>query len=115
MMPTFSYRSGEMEERSVHSCSRCGINFYPEHDQRICVNCRRPPGFKKALSTKLSFRENQVVNLVAQAKGNKEIAFLLHLAEGTVKEYMNRIFKKTGIGSRTELAVYAVTHPQGTL
>lgn len=63
----------------------------------------------KPLNPKLSFREKQVVGLVSQAKLNKEIAFELHLTEGTIKEYLNRIFRKLGITNRTELAVWALT------
>jgi DNA-binding NarL/FixJ family response regulator len=50
------------------------------------------------------------VDLVRQAKQNKEIAYRLHLSEGTVKEYLNRIFRKLGVSNRTELAVWALTH-----
>jgi DNA-binding NarL/FixJ family response regulator len=50
------------------------------------------------------------VDLVRQAKPNKEIAYQLHLSEGTVKEYLNRIFKKLRVSNRTELAVWAMTH-----
>jgi len=48
---------------------------------------------------------------VAQAKLNKEIAYELHLTEGTVKEYLNRIFRKVGVPNRTALAVWAMRHP----
>jgi two-component system, NarL family, nitrate/nitrite response regulator NarL len=65
---------------------------------------------KKPLSPKLSFREKQVVDLVSQAKLNKEIAHELHLTEGTIKEYLHRIFRKLGTANRTELAVWALTH-----
>jgi DNA-binding NarL/FixJ family response regulator len=51
------------------------------------------------------------VELIAQAKLNKEIAHELHLTEGTVKEYLNRIYKKVGLSNRTELAVWALTRP----
>jgi two-component system, NarL family, nitrate/nitrite response regulator NarL len=64
---------------------------------------------KKPLNPKLSFREKQVVDLVSQSKLNKEIAHELHLAEGTVKEYLHRIFRKLGTKNRTELAVFALT------
>jgi len=50
------------------------------------------------------------VELVSQAKPNKEIAYQLHLSEGTVKEYLNRIFRKLDVSNRTELAVWAMTH-----
>jgi DNA-binding NarL/FixJ family response regulator len=65
---------------------------------------------KTALNPDLSFRERQVVNLVCKAKQNKEIAYELHLTEGTIKEYLNRIFRKLGVSNRTELAVWAITH-----
>lgn len=45
------------------------------------------------------------MTLIRQAKANKEIAFELRLTEGTVKEYLYRIFRKQNVTSRTELAV----------
>jgi len=44
---------------------------------------------------------------------NKEIAYELHLTEGTVKEYLNRIFRKVGATNRTDLAVWAITTQGG--
>ena len=55
----------------------------------------------------MTLREKQIVELVAQARLNKEIAFELHLAEGTIKEYLNRIFRKLDVKNRTELAVWS--------
>ncbi len=49
-----------------------------------------------------------MVELVRQAKLNKEIAYSLHLTEGTVKEYLNRIFRKLSVKNRTELAIWAM-------
>ena len=58
---------------------------------------------------KISLREKQVIDLVCQGKLNKEIAFQLHLSEGTIKEYVHRIFVKVKVSNRTELAVWALT------
>ena len=91
----------------LRSCFRCGREFRCDAGNRICPSCRAPK-LKKPLNPKLSFRERQVVNLVSQAKLNKEIAFELHLTEGTIKEYLNRIFRKLGMTNRTELAVWAL-------
>jgi len=33
----------------------------------------------------------------------------LHLSEGTIKEYLNRIFRKISVKNRTELAIWALT------
>ena len=60
------------------------------------------------LARSLTFRERQIVQLVVEAMPNKEIADRLHLTEGTIKEYMNRILRKLEIKSRTALAVWAV-------
>jgi DNA-binding NarL/FixJ family response regulator len=46
---------------------------------------------------------------VAKGRLNKEIGFELGLAEGTVKEYMGRIFRKVGVSNRTELGVLVAT------
>jgi DNA-binding NarL/FixJ family response regulator len=56
----------------------------------------------------LTFREKQIAQLVCQAKLNKEIAFELHLTEGTIKEYLNRMFRKLELKNRTELAMWTV-------
>jgi DNA-binding CsgD family transcriptional regulator len=92
------------------SCFRCGATFRRDGGNRICASCRTPMHGRKPLSPKLSFREKQVVDLVSRAKLNKEIAHELHLTEGTIKEYLHRIFRKLGTASRTELAVWALTH-----
>jgi two-component system nitrate/nitrite response regulator NarP len=47
---------------------------------------------------------------VYQAKSNKEIASDLHLAEGTIKEYLHTIFRKLGVKNRTELALWMAHH-----
>lgn len=93
----------------VGNCFRCGKEFRRTEGSRICAPCRRPQPADKPLNPKLTFRERQVVNLVSRGKLNKEIAYELHLSEGTIKEYLNRIFRKIGTTNRTELAIWALT------
>ena len=52
--------------------------------------------------------QRQILEHLLAGKLNKEIAFELHLSEGTIKEYLNRIFRKVGVANRTQLAVWAV-------
>jgi DNA-binding NarL/FixJ family response regulator len=108
--------SAERIRLVLRSCFRCGSDFESESDGcvfRICPDCREmSKNQEKPLKPKLSFREMQVVKLVAQAESNKEIAYQLRLTEGTVKEYMWRIFRKTGASNRVALAVWFVKeHP----
>ncbi len=97
---------------AVRNCFRCGREFSALAGARICDNCRAPERGKPALNPKLSFREKQVIRLVCRAMLNKEIAYELHLTEGTVKEYINRIFSKTGAVNRTDLAVMATKNTE---
>ena len=94
----------------LKNCHRCGQEFRSDPKDRICSVCRRPKDREgKPLSQHLSFREKQIVDLICQARQNKEIAYQLHLSEGTIKEYLNRIFRKVSVKNRTELAVWSLT------
>lgn len=62
-------------------------------------------------SNLLSRREQDVMRLVAEGLGNREIAQSLELSEHTVKNYMFHIFDKLGISNRVELVLYAVSKP----
>jgi DNA-binding CsgD family transcriptional regulator len=90
----------------TRSCARCGARFCAFGREYSCPGCRKStaaPGPIK--DADLSFREQQIVSLVRLAKTNKEIAYELCLAEGTVKEYLYRIFRKLAVTNRTELAL----------
>ena len=92
------------------NCPRCGVEFCTVGDARVCPNCRKPKVHgRRPPSRTLSLREKQIVALILQAKANKEIAWELHLTEGTIKEYLNRTYRKLGLKNRTDLAVWALT------
>ena len=61
-------------------------------------------------SSLLTPREEQVVALVAEGLGNRQIARELNLSEHTIKKYLFRIFEKLGVSSRVELVLYAVNN-----
>lgn len=61
-------------------------------------------------SSLLTPREEQVVALVAEGLGNRDIARELNLSAHTVKKYLYRVFEKLGISSRVELVLYAVNN-----
>jgi DNA-binding NarL/FixJ family response regulator len=92
------------------TCFRCG-KLFSNDTARVCPECRKPRRQNRSVrTTALTFRERQVTALVSQAKLNKEIAFDLRLTEGTIKEYLNRIFRKLEVKNRTQLAMWAVRH-----
>ncbi len=53
----------------------------------------------------LTKREQEVTALIAKGLSNKGIANSLGLCEGTIKVYLNRIYRKVGAANRTCLAV----------
>ena len=52
----------------------------------------------------LSFREKQVLALVASGQTNAQIAAALYLAESTIKSHLSSAFDKLGVSSRSEAA-----------
>lgn len=62
-----------------------------------------PPTLREPLSE----RECQVLRQLAEGRSNKEIASVLQLAEGTVKNHLSNIFGKLGVLDRTQAALRA--------
>jgi len=57
------------------------------------------------LLEKLSPREKEITELVAQGMTNKEIAAKLFLSEGTIRNKVLTIMEKLEVGNRTQLSV----------
>jgi len=55
----------------------------------------------------LTKREREVLVLLAEGRGNREIAATLSLSEQTVRNYVNTLYKKVGVSSRAEAIVWA--------
>jgi DNA-binding NarL/FixJ family response regulator len=62
--------------------------------------------------TVLTQREAEVAHLVAEGLSNREIAIRLQLSEHTVKNYIFRIFDKTGVSNRVALVLYAFSQQE---
>jgi RNA polymerase sigma factor (sigma-70 family) len=58
----------------------------------------------------LSAREVEVLRLLAAGKSNQQIADELVISLNTVRRHVSNVFNKTGVGNRTEAAVYARDH-----
>jgi len=56
----------------------------------------------------MTSKEERILELIAEGKSNKDIARIVFLAEGTVKNYVSRIMEKLHARTRTELAVRAL-------
>lgn len=56
----------------------------------------------------LSPKEREVLRLVAGGLSNREIADVIHLAEGTVKNHVSQILAKLNCRDRTQAVLYAI-------
>jgi DNA-binding NarL/FixJ family response regulator len=58
----------------------------------------------------LSDREAEILALITQGKSNAEVATLTYLSPNTVKSYIRTIYRKIGVGSRTQAVLWGVEH-----
>jgi DNA-binding NarL/FixJ family response regulator len=69
----------------------------------LAFSVRPSPG-----TVRLSPREHEVVTLVAAGRTNDEIGAILRIGAKTVETHLARLFERSGVASRTELATRAV-------
>jgi DNA-binding NarL/FixJ family response regulator len=62
-------------------------------------------------SLHLTSREKEVLELILQARSNREIARQLGIEERTVKAHVGRLMRKTGADNRIELSMRALNLP----
>jgi DNA-binding NarL/FixJ family response regulator len=62
----------------------------------------------------LTAREKQVLELILQARSNREIARQLGIEERTVKAHVGRLMRKTGADNRIELTMRVLNQPHMT-
>lgn len=56
----------------------------------------------------LTHREKDILRNLGEGKSNKEIAEILYISEGTVKNHITSILSKLDLRDRTQLALFAV-------
>jgi DNA-binding NarL/FixJ family response regulator len=57
---------------------------------------------------RLSRREVEVVSLVVDGRSNDEIGVRLGISAKTVESHLTRIYERTNVATRTELAMRAI-------
>lgn len=82
-----------------------GVLIHPKVAEKIVTGLKRPLYHENLPS--LTAREVEVVNLIRKGRTNKEIANILFISEGTVKNHITNILGKLCLRDRTQVAIYA--------
>jgi len=97
--------------QALEAVARGEGSLDPAVTQRVFQEVRRAVKEEEAASfSSLSHQEKMVLKLVSEGKTNKEIAQILFLGEGTVRNYVSSILSKLDVSNRAEAAAYAVEH-----
>ena len=87
-----------------------GSKYLPK--ELISAAIERETGRRTTLRhiEELTGREREILFLLGEGLSNKEIAYRLGLAEGTVRIHVHNIYQKTGIPSRMALIAAALAY-----
>jgi DNA-binding NarL/FixJ family response regulator len=79
--------------------------------QRVFQEVRKAAREEEASAfADLTQQEMHVLQLVSEGRTNRQIAEMLYLGEGTVRNYVSSILSKLNVRNRAEAAAYAVEH-----
>ena len=90
---------------AIHAVFKGEAFFSPSISKMLLEEYKEDAG---PLDKTLSFREREVLQLVAEGYTNREISELLHISVKTVEGHKDNIRRKLGIQDRTGLIKYAI-------
>lgn len=109
--------SGAELAEAIRTVMEGGALIEPSVARKVLAEFSRlapkPPSAEARLLEHLSEREAEIIRLLSQGLTNRQIAVGLHLAEGTVKNYVSSILQKLEVEDRTQAAIRA--HDLGLL
>ena len=79
-----------------------GETYIPKALQDIKTDCP-----DKFTTKKLTNRQSQVLDLIAQGKSNKQIAYEMGVSEATVKLHINALLRSLKVTNRTQAVITA--------
>ncbi|NTZ42352.1 response regulator transcription factor [Altererythrobacter sp. SALINAS58] len=96
--------------RAIRALANSGTAFQPAMTESLMAAIRRghTPFSDNPAAETLTSREREVLHLICAGYSNKEIADLLALAEGTVKNHVSNLLLKLDARDRTRAALKAL-------
>lgn len=100
---------GILDSKVMNQLSKIMISDTKDDGILKEVYCEREECISNKLEHKnlelLTKREKEILSMVAEGYANKQIAELLFISEGTVKNYISSIYDKLGVHDRIKLAL----------
>jgi DNA-binding NarL/FixJ family response regulator len=84
----------------------------PKKGTHFKVTIFKAQGAPNRLLARLAPRERQILRLVSEGHSNKEIAFRLEIAEGTVKTRISSLLQSGFATNRAQLVRWIMMHPE---
>jgi DNA-binding NarL/FixJ family response regulator len=96
--------------QAIRALANNGTAFQPVMTESLMAAIRRSPSVTtdNYVAEALTVREREVLHLICGGYSNKEIADLLSLAEGTVKNHVSNLLVKLDARDRTRAALKAL-------
>lgn len=96
--------------QAIRALADDGTAFHPALTDSLMASLRRSPPATGSdyVAEPLTAREKEVLHLICGGYSNKEIADLLALAEGTVKNHVSNLLLKLNARDRTQAALKAL-------
>ncbi len=97
--------------RSIENVGRGEASLDPTTTSRVFARMREIARKREESAfALLTEQELRVLAHLAEGRTNREIADILMLGEGTVRNYVSSIFAKLHVNNRAEAAAYAAAH-----
>ena len=93
---------------AIQTVLKGGIYFSPTVLSRLSEGADGKPEVGPSVFTRLSQREREVLQLIAEGKATKEVAPLLHVSVKTVETHRRNLMEKLQLDSVAELTKYAI-------
>jgi len=97
--------------RAIETVGKGDALLDPALTQRVFARVREAARKEQEEAfASLTDQEMRVLAQVAEGKTNREIAGVMFLGEGTVRNYVSSVLRKLDLTNRAEAAAYAVKH-----
>jgi DNA-binding NarL/FixJ family response regulator len=103
--------SAEVLAKAIHEVAKGNVYFSPTIAKRLRDGQGRPrnrDGMLKSNHSRLTSREAEVLQLVAEGSANKQVASALHISIKTVEKHRQHLMDKLNIHDTAGLTRYAI-------